>query len=105
EEEDFSALLNNPKFLEALAAKLGTQAQPAATPPSELREVADVMRRMIEVQAIQQPGYTKPISAEEMDRREEGRQKMFALLDRFKEQRTPPHYVLGDNWPANDILY
>jgi hypothetical protein len=107
EDADYSKLLSDPKFLTALAEKLGVAqaAVPAVTAPSELREVADVMRRMIEVQAIQQPGYSKPISAGEMDRREEGRQKMFALLDRFKEQRSPPHYVLGENWPANDILY
>lgn len=106
EDADYSKLLSDPKFLAVLAEKLGVaQAAAPAVAPSELREVADVMRRMIEVQAIQQPGYTKPISADEMDRREEGRQKMFALLDRFKDKKTPPHYILGENWPANDILY
>lgn len=105
DEVDYSKLLNDPKFLAALAEKMQSVQVPAASQSSELAGVLKTMERMIEVQAIQQPGYSKPIPAEEMDRREEGRQKMFALLDRFRDKRSPPHYVLGENWPANDILY
>jgi hypothetical protein len=51
---------------------------------------------MFEVQTMQQPGYIKPLSVEEVDRRANGYVQMKALLKKFEAESRPPLYLLTE---------
>lgn len=55
------------------------------------------IEKMLEMNAIQQPGYQKPMPPAELERRAAGYVEMTALLRGFREARTPPHYYVGEN--------
>ena len=116
------ALMNNPQFdklLEAaVSAKLkamGHEAAPAAPLSGSERAFDAFLSKfdhMLNLQAEQQPGYKKPLSASEMDARAEGKRDMFALLHKCKTENLWPHYLLNDesnpfygNSPNGPILY
>lgn len=75
------------------------------------------VEHMLEVQSIQIPGYIKPLTAEEMDRREAGRVEMWRLLAYYRERANPafegcpytPRYVLRDQFygpsPNGEVMY
>lgn len=109
-----AALMKDPKFAKLIDAAVQArmaQITPNSSAPSmqtdEFKQFIAQMGRMIEVQAIQQPGYIKPLSAEEMNSRIEGRAEMLALLGKFRTENRPPRYLLGSQFfeSANAILY
>jgi hypothetical protein len=99
---DLNALMANPEFAklvdQAVAARLA-QVAPAAASDSrseEMKGFVASLAHLIEVQAMQQPGYIKPISAEELDRRAGGLVKMKALLKDFEAKGCAPLYLVGE---------
>lgn len=101
-----SAMLADPKFAalveQAVAARLsqiGTAA-PASGENSvvvaALKELSKSFERSLEIQASQQPGYTKPIPREEVERRAAGYVEMCALIEEYKAAGKVPVYILGE---------
>lgn len=119
--EALGDLLKNPAFAklidQAVAARIAQMAAPAAAPAAPVGETTSVVKaieRLLEVQALQQPGYIKPISADEMDRRASGHVEMLAQIESWKKRYDAngskdciPHYILGTNFfeCTNAILY
>lgn len=102
---DLAILMANPalsKLIEqavaARIAQLGLNAAPAATTAdvNPLAAFTATIAHMLEVQAQQQPGYIKPLPAEEVDRRAAGYIEMKALLSDFEAKGTPPLWVVGE---------
>ena len=56
----------------------------------------ETIRHLINTNAEQQPGYIKPLPAEEVDRRTAGRVEMFALLKRYEEMGLAPAWIVGE---------
>lgn len=98
------ALMANPALAKlidaAVAARLAQMGAPAAAavPQSEaFTAFTETLKHLIDAQALQQPGYIKPLPAEELDRRAAGYVEMTALLERFQTANTPPLWMVGDN--------
>lgn len=105
-------ILNSPAFAAAVEAAVrlrlaesDAQPAPAKSEAGEFGKMLDTIGRMLEVQQIQIPGYIKPLSADEMDRRAGGLVEMHALLEQARIKNDPPRYILGDKFYAGDILY
>jgi hypothetical protein len=115
---DMQALLNHPDFAKVVDAMVN-QRLAALTPQTarsgEERAFDAFLAKfdhMLEVQAEQRPGYIKPLSADEIDARRQGREDMFALLREYKGANIWPEWLLGDEAnpyygpsPNGDILY
>lgn len=111
-------LLANPAFAALLDAAVSAkmQAMGVSAPAPDKRD-SDValeafMSRfdhMLEVQAEQRPGYIKPLSAHEIDRRRAGQAEMRQLLIDFKARGVWPHYYLTESFhgpsPNGPVLY
>jgi hypothetical protein len=78
----------------AVQARLGSAGQTSNT-TSEMGELAKTFGKMLEIQAMQMPGYYKPLPQEEVEKRLAGKVEFFALLERFKAAGTPPRYYVG----------
>lgn len=100
--DQMSALLADPRMaamLDQLVAQRVAQMTVAASAPSEsgaMAELAKTLGRMIELQAIQQPGYQKPLSAEEMESRLAGKVQMDSLMAHYRNIGLTPKYTVGD---------
>jgi hypothetical protein len=115
---DMRALLNHPDFAKVVDAMVN-QRLAALTPQTarsgEERAFDAFLAKfdhMLEIQSEQRPGYIKPLSADEIDGRRQGREDMFTLLRDYKAANVWPEYLLGDEAnpyygpSANgDILY
>lgn len=103
-----AAMMANPKFtalLEtAVAAKMAEFGSAAGASGegqnsvvvAALKELSKSFERSLEIQASQQPGYTKPIPREVVESRAAGYVEMLALIKEYKAAGTPPTYILGD---------
>lgn len=80
----------------ARLAQMGAPAGQTTVSNEAFAQLAATLGRMIEVNAIQQPGYIKPLSADEVDRRTAGLVEMQALLERYEAEGTPPEYYVGE---------
>ena len=115
---DMQALLNHPDLAKVIDAMVNQRLaalapQPATT--SEQRAFDAFLAKfdhMLEVQAEQRPGYIKPLSADEIDARRQGKEDMFLLLAQYKAANVWPEYLLTDESnpyygpsPNGDILY
>ena len=111
-------LLKNPAFAalidQAVAQRLAQMGGAPAAPVNETTSVVKAIERLLEVQALQQPGYIKPISVGEMDRRAAGHVEMLAQIEHARARNAQtgskdyiPHYILGTNFYecTNAILY
>lgn len=111
--DPLAALMNDPKFAKLIdAAVTARMAQMGAIPtPStqseDFKAFTAALAHLIEVNAMQQPGYSKPIPAEELDRRAAGCVEMKALLKNYEAQTNPPLYLLGAKFfeCTNAIMY
>ena len=105
----FASLID--KAVQARMAQMGVAQAPTLMPNtnSAFDAFLEKLEHVIDVTNEQRPGYIKPLSADEMDRRAAGRTEMFALLARFKAERVYPHYLLGEQFygpsPNGPILY
>ena len=62
-----------------------------------MAQLAASFEKMLQIQAMQMPGYFKPLPSDEVERRLEGRIEMFSLLAEYKKAGTPPCYFVGPN--------
>jgi hypothetical protein len=106
------ALLSHPQFkallesaVSARLEQMHVQPAPAANHNPEFAAFIEKLERIVQVTQVQQPGYIKPLTAEEVDRRAKGRDEMFGLIEYYRAKNTAPHYLLGENWYANAILF
>jgi hypothetical protein len=99
---DFSALLDNPAFMTALAQRLGGLAVPGSAPAGfgpGFDIFLERMERALGARDEQRPGYAKPLTADEKQSREDGKAKMFALIDDNKRNGEWPRYLTGgEGW-------
>lgn len=115
---DVQALLNHPdlaKVIDAMVNQRLAALAPQTARSGEERAFDAFLAKfdhMLEVQAEQRPGYIKPLSAEEVDSRRQGREDMFALLAEYRTANIWPEWLLGDEAnpyygpsPNGDILY
>lgn len=111
-------MLKNPAFAalidQAVTARLAQVTGAPAAPVDQTTSVVKAIERLLEVQAMQQPGYTKPISVHEMDRRASGLIEMRAQIEAARQRFAAtnskeciPHYIVGENFYecANAIMY
>jgi hypothetical protein len=98
-----AALLANPmmqKLIDAAVtarmAQMGAPAAPASD-PNAFAAFTQTLTHLIEVQSMQQAGYIKPLSAEEVDRRAAGFVEMKALLKDFEAKGTAPEWIIGES--------
>lgn len=78
-------------------AQMGAPSGEAAPASSEaFRAFTDTLKHLINAQALQQPGYIKPLPADELDRRLAGKIEMEALLLDYKDKGTPPEWSVGE---------
>lgn len=104
QDDAVAALLADPRFSglieAAVAQRLGALSGQAPAPsgldPNAFDALAKTLGRMIEVNAMQQPGYIKPLPAGEVERRLDGKDQMEALLQNLQAQDTAPHYIVGE---------
>lgn len=84
----------------AVASKLAQMGAPVQGPAQteDFKAFTASLAHLIEVNAMQQPGYSKPLSAEEVDRRASGLVEMKALLEQYERAGTPPLYLLQDGF-------
>lgn len=99
-----SALMADPKFASiidaAVQARLATMGGAASAAPMSRSEdfaaFTETLKHILSVQAMQQPGYIKPLPADEIDRRADGYVQMNALLKQYERAGTAPEYVIGE---------
>lgn len=101
--DPLAALMSNPQFSKlidtAVAQRLAQMgAAPAATDnrTEDFKAFTATLTHLIEVQAMQQAGYVKPVPAAEIDRRAAGLVEMKALLGKYEADGSAPLYLLGD---------
>jgi hypothetical protein len=98
-----AALLQNPALQQLIdkavadrVAKLSVQpASSADTTTDQMKAFTASLAHLIEVNAMQQPGYIKPLPAEEIDRRAAGLVEMRSLLRAYEQDRNPPEWLIG----------
>lgn len=117
---DIQALLQTPEAQDAIAravaahlAAAGAQTAPVPQTPAttgapEWEQFMKQMEKFTESVNVQKPGYQKPLTASELQSREEGKDTFFALLRQVRldiaehgKQRAAnmgliPHYVVGE---------
>lgn len=99
-----SAMMADPKFatiidaaVQARLASMGGGAPAAPMSRSEdFAAFTETLKHILSVQAMQQPGYIKPLPAEEIDRRAAGYVEMCALLKQYEAAGVAPEYVVGE---------
>lgn len=100
--DDLSALLANPALAKlidgAIAARMAqlSAVAPQSAGGDQMQVFAEAMKRLIDTQAQQMPGYIKPLPSEEIERRLAGKVEMFALLQDFERRNLPPLWVVGE---------
>lgn len=100
--DQLSELLANPllaKLIDAaVAQRLGQMQAPAGVSldASAFADLAATLKHMVQVNAVQQPGYIKPLPVEEVDRRAAAHVEMWALIKRYEEMALAPAYVVGE---------
>lgn len=95
------ALLANPEAQilldKAIEARVKQLVAPTATTQSEdFKAFTETLKHLIQTSAMQQPGYIKPIPADELDRRADGHVQMRALLKKYEQEANPPQYIVGE---------
>lgn len=83
------------RLAEMSASPAPTQAAPVSG--DAFGNLAEALKRMIENQQMQQPGYIKPLPLEEVERRAAGKVEMEALLLQYVRADTPPLYRVVEN--------
>lgn len=78
----------------AMAAPVTAEGAPAA---ATLDAFTQTVKHMLEIQAMQQPGYQKPLPADEIDRRINGRIEMFAQIAQCENDNDAPLWTVGPN--------
>ena len=96
-----AALMANPVVagrLQAMIDQAVTQ-RLASQPQGEgaMSALAASFEKMLQIQAMQMPGYFKPLPSDEVERRLAGRIEMFSLLEEYRKNETPPGYFVGPN--------
>lgn len=103
---DLTALMQSPEMQKAVANAVAERLmelgalQPAAsvdTNGQSFSAFTETLKHLIEVQAMQQPGYQKPLSADEIDRRAAGRVEMLALLADCERTGDVPSWLVGES--------
>lgn len=101
--DHLAAMFNDPRFakhLDALVAarvaQMGVVPAVSSTQSEDFKAFTASLAHLIEVNAMQQPGYVKPVPAEEVDRRAAGYVEMKALLKDYEAKGDAPLYLLGD---------
>lgn len=102
--DPLASLLNNPAIAalidQAVAARLGAMGAPvqgADGRAADLAAITKAFSHMIEVQAMQQPGYIKPLAAEVIERRTAGYVEMTSLLRGAEADGNVPEWIVGDS--------
>lgn len=101
EADALTAMLANPAFAAlidaAVTARMAQMGAPAAPASSEaFQAFTQSIKHLIDTQAMQQPGYIKPLPSDEIDRRLAGKVEMDALLRRYEQAGTPPLWTVGE---------
>jgi len=101
---DLAAIMAGPEMQQliarAVAERVAAMTSGAAAASDTTLTGADLvgaMRHMLEINAMQQPGYQKPLPADEIDRRIAGRVEMFALIETCQNDNEPPLWTIGPN--------
>ena len=101
--DPLAALLADPRMaalldaaVAARIAQMGAVTPAAGLDASAFADLASTLKHMVEINAIQQPGYMKPLPAEEVDRRTAGKVEMFALLKHYREIGLAPAWIVGE---------
>lgn len=101
--DPIAALLADPRMAAVIeaavaqrVAQMGLSAGAIPSQPSELAILAKAMERMFELNAVQQPGYQKPLPIEEVERRMAGKVEMEALLVHYRDIGLAPKYTVGE---------
>lgn len=99
---DLDALMKNPALAALIERAVNARvsqltAAPASAPVAngDTTAVVKAIEHLLEVQSQQMPGYIKPLSAEEVDRRSAALIEMKALIQDCKRRGDAPHYILG----------
>lgn len=102
--DDLAALMSHPALQAAIdaavaqrLAQLGAPVASAVPASSEaFQAFTATLKHLIESQTMQMPGYQKPLSADEMDRRAKGHIEMRALLKECEAKGRPPLWEVGE---------
>lgn len=114
-------ILKNPALAALIDQAVQARLAQIATAPSgepfasgDTTAVVKAIEHLLEVQSSQMPGYIKPISAAEVDRRAAAHVDLLAQIENAKHRYAAtnsknevPHYILGSQFfeCANAILY
>ncbi len=109
---DMSSMANDPAIkgmIEQLVAdrlaEMMAQASPQVAAPAATSDqgFANVMGRMLEILSMQQPGYQRPLAADEMETRLAGKVEMEALLAGHKAAyERNPHACVLPKWRVGE---
>lgn len=106
-----NAMMANPAFSklidQAVAARLAQMAPAAVAPvPGDgYGMLVKSIERMLDAQAVQIPGYIKPLTADQLEDRANGLIEMRVAIADAQARGDAPRYILGDKLYAGDILY
>lgn len=102
---ELEAMLANPvlaKLIDAAVAsrlaQMGAPVQSSATSQTEdFKAFTASLAHLIEVNAMQQAGYIKPLSAAEIDSRAAGLIELKSLLKDYEARGTAPEWIVGES--------
>lgn len=80
-----------------MAAGMGAAVGAAPASNQAFEAFTATVRHLIDSQAMQQPGYIKPLPAHELDHRLGGKIEMEALLLKYEAAGTAPLWTVGEN--------
>jgi len=98
-----AALMANPALaalidqaVAARVAQLGVSQSAMPQGSEAFAAFTQTLKHLIDTQAMQQPGYIKPLPADEIDRRAAGKVEMFALLRDYERRGEAPLWEIGE---------
>jgi hypothetical protein len=112
-DDPVAALMDNPALarlldaaVERRLAQLGQPALVAAGTDPGLAQMVASLERLVGLSASQQPGYSRPLPAAEIDRRQAGWEAMQEALDECKAvNRYPKYRLVSESLFAGEIEY
>ena len=95
--------------LSQMAAEDEGAAAPPASGDAQLERFAQIMAGAFDRASLstasQQPGYVRPLPAEEVEARAQAYVEMLALIERAVAEQSQPQYLLTEDFHAADILW
>lgn len=99
-------LMQNPQIIQLIDAAVQQRLGALHAPSDGLGAVVSGIEKLIQMNAAQLPGYSRPLPADEVERRAAGFVEMNALLEQYKRDNTPPQYrLVNEPLFAGEIEY